>query len=53
MSGEKIIVDIAQSQIEAQKDNNYSLYLAKKVNGSYTVIWQSKGAKATVNTPSY
>lgn len=49
----KIIVFIDQDQMKAQKNNNYSLFLAKKVNKSFTVIWQSKGAKASVGVPSY
>ena len=53
MSSETIIVYIDPSQLAAQKNNNFSLYLAKKVNGEFTVIWQSKGPVATVNTPSY
>lgn len=53
MSAETIIVYIDPSQLAAQKNNNFSLYLAKKVNGEFTVIWQSKGPVATVNTPSY
>lgn len=48
-----ITVYIEEEQLKAQKDNNYSLYLAKKVNDSFTVIWQSKGAIATVNVPAY
>ena len=53
MSSEKIIVYIDPAQIAAQKNNNYSLFLAKKVNGVFTVIWQSMGPVATVNNPSY
>lgn len=53
MASESIIVFIDQDQMIAQKSNSYSLYLAKKVNGKFTVIWQSKGPIATVNTPSY
>ncbi len=48
-----ITVFIEEEQLKAQKANNYSLYLAKKVNNSFTVIWQSKGPVATVGTPSY
>ena len=53
MAAEKITIYIDPAQIKAQKQNNYSLYLAKKVNGVFTVIWQSKGPVATVNNPSY
>jgi hypothetical protein len=52
-SAETINVQIDPGQFAAQKKNNYSLFLAKKVNGVYTVIWQSKGAKATSGNPSY
>jgi hypothetical protein len=48
-----IEVYIEGDQLEAQKANQYSLYLAKKVNGSFTVIWQSMGALATTGNPSY
>lgn len=50
---QQIIVYIEEQQLIAQKNNNYSLYLAKKVNNDFTVIWQSKGPIATVNSPSY
>ncbi|WP_030129065.1 hypothetical protein [Pseudomonas sp. QTF5] len=53
MSSQQVILFIEEEQLIAQKNNNYSLYLAKKVNNDFTVIWQSKGAKATVNNPSY
>ncbi|MBT2372738.1 hypothetical protein [Pseudomonas fluorescens] len=53
MSTETIVVYIDLAQIDAQKSNNYSLYLAKKVNGAFTIIWQSRGVLATVGTPSY
>lgn len=53
MASETIIVQIDQKQLAAQKNNKYSLYLAKKVNGVYTVIWQSMGPLATVGNPSY
>lgn len=53
MATESIIVQIDNDQLTAQKSNNYSLYLAKKVNGKFTVIWQSKGPVASVNNPSY
>ena len=51
--GNKITIVIEEKQLVEQKANNFSLYLAKKVNNSFTVIWQSKGAKATVGEPSY
>lgn len=53
MASEQIIVYIDPAQVKAQKQNNYSLFLAKKVNGAFTVIWQSMGPIATVNQPSY
>jgi hypothetical protein len=53
MAAETITVFIDPAQVKAQKNNNYSLYLAKKVNGVFVVIWQSKGPVATVNSPSY
>ncbi|MCR3758641.1 hypothetical protein KYB31_06485 [Clostridium felsineum] len=40
----KITVYINIKDLKAQKDNHYSLYLAKKVENSFTVIWQSKPA---------
>jgi hypothetical protein len=51
-TSEQIIVYIDTNQLAAQKKNNYSLYLAKKVNGNYTVVWQSKGPIATVTNPA-
>lgn len=53
MSAETIIVQIDPTQLALQKDNQYSLYVAKKVNGAFTVIWQSKGPIATAGHPSY
>lgn len=53
MSTQQIVVFIEEEQLIAQKNNNYSLYLAKKVNNDFTVVWQSKGPIATVNNPSY
>ncbi|NEO80990.1 hypothetical protein [Moorena sp. SIO4G3] len=53
MSSEQITVYINEEQLKAQKENNYSLFLAKMVNQDFTVIWQSKGPKATVENPSY
>jgi hypothetical protein len=53
MAAEKITVYIDPQQLEAQKANHYSLLLAKMVNGQFTVIWQSRGAVATVNNPAY
>lgn len=52
-NAETIKVEIDIDQFTAQKKNNYSLFLAKMVNGKYTVIWQSKGAKASPTKPSY
>lgn len=53
MSSQQIVAYIEEEQLKAQKNNKYSFYLAKKVNDSFTVIWQSKGPVATVNNPSY
>ena len=53
MAAETITVYIDKKQLKAQKDNKYSLYLAKKVSGQFTVIWQSRGPIATVGNPSY
>ncbi|MEM1284451.1 MAG: hypothetical protein ACFB01_06570 [Cohaesibacteraceae bacterium] len=52
MATEQIIVYIDTTQLSLQKKNNYSLYLAKKVNGNYTVVWQSKGPIATATNPA-
>ena len=53
MASQTLIVQIDEAQLAAQKNNNYSLYLAKKVNGVFTVIWQSRGPIASVGVPSY
>ena len=53
MASETITVYIDPAQLVAQKKNQYSLFLAKMVNRQFTVIWQSRGAIATVNNPSY
>jgi hypothetical protein len=53
MSNQQIVVFIEENQLVAQKTNNYSLFLAKKVNNDFTVIWLSKGPKATPGQPSY
>ena len=53
MVAETIQVYIDPEQLKAQQANNYSLYLAKKVNNVFTVIWQSYGAIGTVNHPGY
>jgi hypothetical protein len=52
MALETITVYIDLQQLAAQKNNNYSLFLAKMVNGQFTVIWQSKGAVASVTNPA-
>jgi len=52
MSAESIIVQIDSTQVAAQKQNNYSLYLAKMVNGVCNVIWQSQGPEPTAANPS-
>ncbi|MET3135057.1 hypothetical protein AAKU55_005360 [Oxalobacteraceae bacterium GrIS 1.11] len=53
MSAQSISVYIDVQQLEAQQANNYSLYLAKQVNGVFNVIWQSLGPVATVGNPGY
>lgn len=53
MAAESITVYIDTTQLALQKQNNYSLYLAKKVNGQYTVIWQSLGAVTGAGSPTY
>lgn len=53
MSSQTIIVYIEEEQLIAQKTNNYSLYLAKKVNTSFTVIWLSKAPLPTTGQPTY
>lgn len=53
MAAETITVYIDPNQLVAQKQNEYSLFLAKMVDGQFTVIWQSMGPIATVNAPSY
>jgi hypothetical protein len=42
MAAEKITVYIDPAQIKAQKQNNYSLYLAKKVNGVLPLFGNQK-----------
>ncbi len=51
MSAETIIVEIDPEQLSQQQINKYSLYLAKKVNGAFTVIWQSQGPYPTATNP--
>jgi hypothetical protein len=53
VSTETITVYIDPSQLAAQKDNNYSLFLAKMVDRQFTVVWQAMGPVATINAPSY
>jgi hypothetical protein len=53
MTAETITVYIDPQQLAAQKDNNYSLFLAKMVNGQFTVIWQANGPFATPRSPAY
>ncbi|MGE7959267.1 hypothetical protein ACQKQA_22285 [Pseudomonas sp. NPDC089530] len=53
MSNQTIIVYIEEEQLVAQKVNNQSLCLAKKVNNSFTVIWLSKPPFAAPNQPTY
>lgn len=53
MAAETITVYIDTTQLALQKQNDYSLYLAKKVNGQFTVIWQSFGAVATAGNATY
>ncbi|APC17001.1 hypothetical protein BLL42_15130 [Pseudomonas frederiksbergensis] len=53
MSSQTIIVYIEEDQLIAQKTNNYSLYLAKKVNSTFTVIWLAKAPLPTPGQPTY
>ena len=53
MASEIINVYIDLDQLNAQKNNNYSLYLAKMVNKQFTVIWQSFGPRGDVTHPGY
>lgn len=53
MSNQTIIIYIEEEQLVAQKVNNHSLYLAKKVNNTFTVIWISKPPLPTTNQPTY
>ena len=60
MAAETITVYIDPEQLAQQKNNNYSLYLAKMVNGQFTVIWQALGSSSylylntfEVGAPSY
>ncbi|MGY3911207.1 hypothetical protein ACW5XW_11795 [Aeromonas piscicola] len=53
MSQKTIIVYIDEKQLVAQKVNNHSLYLARKVNETFTVIWVAKPPLATVNQSTY
>lgn len=53
MTAQTINIYIDTAQLREQKGNNYSLFLAKKVNGRFTVIWQSLGANATAENPAY
>jgi hypothetical protein len=53
MSNQQIIVYIEEQQLIAQKNNNYSLYLAKKVNDTFTVIWLSEPPFSTADQPAY
>ena len=52
MAAEMITVYIDPVQLSVQKTNNYSLFLAKMVNGRFNVIWQSRGPIATVTNPA-
>lgn len=51
MSAESIIVEIDPGQLTQLQNNQYSLYLAKMVNGAFTVIWQSQGPLSTATNP--
>lgn len=53
MSTQTIIVYIEEDQLKAQKINNYSLYLAKKANSTFTVIWLLKPPLSTPGQPAY
>jgi hypothetical protein len=47
MAAETITVYIDPTQVVAQSQNGYSLYLAKMVNGNCNVIWQALVADST------
>lgn len=53
MSTQQIVVYIEEKQLIAQKNNNYSLYLAKKVNNTFTVIWLSEPPFSTADQSAY
>jgi hypothetical protein len=53
MASETINVYIDTDQLNAQKNNHYSLFLAKMVNKEFTVIWQSRGPRGDATHPSY
>lgn len=53
MSNQTIVVYIEEHQLVAQKTNNYSLYLAKKVNDNFSAIWLSKGPVSGPDQSSY
>ncbi len=51
MTARTIHVLIDPNQLAALKTNNLSLYLAKRVNGTFTVIWQSMRPFPTGRNP--
>jgi len=51
MAAETIIVQIDPGQLSQQQKNNYSLFLAKQVNGAFTVVWQSQGPYPSATNP--
>lgn len=53
MAAETITVYVDPQQVAMQKANNYSLFLAKMVNGQFTVLWQALGPFATAQGPAY
>ncbi len=53
MGTQTIVVYIEEEQLIAQKTNNYSLYLAKKVNSTFTVIWLAKAPLPKTGQPTY
>jgi hypothetical protein len=46
MAAETITVLIDPTQLTMQRESDYSLFLAKMVNGQFTVIWQALGPNA-------
>ncbi|MGZ3148276.1 hypothetical protein ACVDFE_41115 [Lentzea chajnantorensis] len=49
----KVSIQIAPDDLKTLKDNNYNLCFAKKVNGTYNVVWQSADRYLSKNTFSW